>query len=64
MAEHLGSKFGIVIKKEKMPDDTMPPCDNNIAEAKNLIGQALNDITAMAHSGFESWQQSSMPVKA
>jgi len=47
-----------------MPDDTMPPCDNNIAEAKNLIGQALNDITAMDHSGFESWQQSSMPVKA
>jgi len=31
--------------------------DNDIAEAKHLIGQALNDFTAVAHSGFESWQQ-------
>jgi len=59
MAEHLGTKFGIV-KKEKVADDTVAPRENDTAEARSLLGKALNDFTSMARSGFQSWHQSMM----
>jgi len=52
LAEHLGSKIGIV--------KTEPSATNNagLDNAKNIIGKAINEFTSMACSGFESWQQS------
>jgi len=41
IAEHLGSKLGI-IKKERMPEDMS--CRKNIDNVRSLIGQALNDL--------------------
>ena len=31
---------------------------NGVDDAQMMIVQALNELASMAHSGFESWQQS------
>jgi len=30
---------------------------SGVDDARIMIGQALNDLTSMAHSEFKSWQQ-------
>jgi len=55
IAENLSTKLDI-IKKEPTGDKFHH--DGFIDDARIMIGQALNDLTSLAHSSFESWQQS------
>jgi len=55
IAENLSTKLSIV-KKEQTEEKHRH--DSGIDDARVMIGQALNDLASMAHSGFASWQQS------
>jgi len=55
IAEHIGTKLGVVVKKESAQGDSHPGADN---VTRGILGKALDEFAFMARSGLASWQQS------